>query len=141
MLAGTHNELLAGLDAQTAPSTIASTSLPYQWLSHQGSAVIAGDSGYSLIAGYNEMGWEVKWQAGSAGKAIDSMHVSSAYDKYRVWWGYNDIVHFMDLPKDIINPSEVSEFAYALNATHETPWFNAGQGERGLWLLPHPLLL
>ena len=129
MLAGTHNELLAGLDAQTAPSTIASTSLPYQWLSHQGSSVIAGDSGYSLIAGYNEMGWEVKWQAGSAGKAIDSMHVSSAYDKYRVWWGYNDIVHFMDLPKDIINPSEVSEFAYALSATHETPWFNAGQSE------------
>jgi len=129
MLAGTHNELLAGLDAQTAPSTIASTSIPYQWVSHQGSSVIADDSGYSLIAGYNEMGWEVKWQAGSSGKAIDSMHVSSAYDKYRVWWGYNDIVHFMDLPKDIINPSEVSEFAYALSATHETPWFNAGQSE------------
>ena len=129
MLAGTHNELLAGLDAQTAPSTIASTSIPYQWVSHQGSSVIADDSGYSLIAGYNEMGWEVKWQAGSSGKAIDSMHVSSAYDKYRVWWGHNDIVHFMDLPKDIINPSEVSEFAYALSATHETPWFNAGQSE------------
>ena len=129
MLAGTHNELLAGLDAQTAPSTISSTSLPYQWLSHQGSPVIAGDSGYSLIAGYNEMGWEVKWQAGTAGKAIDSMHVSSAYDKYRVWWGHNDIVHFMDLPSDIINPSEVSEFAYALEGIHETPWFNAGQSE------------
>jgi len=129
MLSGTHNELLAGLDARTAPSTIASTSIPYQWLSHQGSSVIAGDSGYSTILGYNEMGWEVKWQAGSSGKSIDSMHVSSAYDKYRVWWGHNDIVHYMDLPKDIINPSEVSEFAYALSATHETPWFNAGQSE------------
>ena len=129
MLAGTHNELLAGLDAQTAPSTISSTSLPYQWLSHQGSPVIAGDSGYSLIAGYNDMGWEVKWQAGTAGKAIDSMHVSSAYDKYRVWWGHNNNVHCMDLPSDIINPSEVSEFAYALQGIHETPWFNAGQSE------------
>ena len=129
MLAGTHNELLAGLDAQTAPSTISSTDLPYQWISHQGSPVIAGDSGYSLIAGYNDMGWEVKWQASTAGKAIDSIHVSSAYDKYRVWWGHNNIVHFMDLPKDIINPSEVSEFAYALQGVHETPWFNAGQSE------------
>ena len=46
-----------------------------------------------------------------------------------MWWGYNDIVHFMDLPKDIINPSEVSEFAYALTGIHETPWFNAGQSE------------
>ena len=129
MLAGTHNELLAGLDAQTAPSTISSTDMPYQWSSHQGSPVIAGDSGYSLIAGYNDMGWEVKWQASTSGKAIDSIHVSGAYSKYRVWWGHNDIVHFMDLPKDVINPSEVSEFAYALQGVHETPWFNAGQSE------------
>jgi hypothetical protein len=35
----------------------------------------------------------------------------------------------MDLPKDIINPSEVSEFAYATTGVHETPWFNAGQSE------------
>ena len=35
----------------------------------------------------------------------------------------------MDLPKDIINPSEVEEFAYALEGVHETPWFNAGQSE------------
>jgi hypothetical protein len=33
------------------------------------------------------------------------------------------------MPKDIINPSEVSEFAYALQGVHETPWFNAGQSE------------
>ena len=128
-MAGSHNELLVGIDARTAPSTIASTSLPYQWISHQGSPVITGDSGYSLIVGYNDMGWEVKWQSATSGKGFDSIHVSDAYSKYRVWWGHNDIVHFMDLPKDIINPSEVSEFAYALQGVHETPWFNAGQSE------------
>jgi len=127
--AGSHNELLLGLDARTAPSTISSTSIPYQWISHQGSPVIATDSGYSSILGYNEMGWEVKWQSSTSGKGFDSIHVSDAYSKYRVWWGHNDIVYFMDLPKDIINPSEVSEFAYALSGTHETPWFNAGQSE------------
>jgi hypothetical protein len=128
-MAGSHNELLVGIDASTAPSTISSTSLPYQWISHQGSKVIAADSGYSTILGYNEMGWEVKWQAGTSGKGFDSIHVSDAYDKHRVWWGHNDIVHFMDLPSDIINPSEVSEFSYALEGVHETPWFNAGQSE------------
>ncbi len=129
MLAGTHNELLAGLDARTAPSTIGSTSVPYQWLSHQGSPVIATDSGYSTILGYNEFGWEVKWQSSNSGIGIDSLHVSNAYSKYRAWWGHNNIVHFLELPKDIINPSEVSEFAYALQGVHETPWFNAGQSE------------
>ncbi len=128
-IAGTHNELLIALDAQSAPATISSTSLPYQWISHQGSTVIPADSGYSTILGYNEMGWEAKWLSGEEGKGIDSIHVSDAYSKYRVYWGHNNIVHFMDLPKDIINPSEVSEFAYALTGTHETPWFNAGQSE------------
>ena len=75
------------------------------------------------------MGWEVKWQSATSGKGFDSIHVSDAYGKYRVWWGHKTAVHFMDLPKDIINPSEVSEFAYATSATHETPWFNAGQSE------------
>jgi len=120
-MAGTHNELLVGIDASAAPATIASTSIPYQWISHQGSTVIPPDTGYSSILGYNDMGWEVKWQSATSGKGFDSIHVSDAYSKYRVWWGHNDIVHFMDLPKDIINPSEVSEFSYALQGVHETP--------------------
>ena len=128
-MAGAHNELLVGLDARAAPATISSSSIPYQWISHQGSTVIPPDTGYSLILGYNDMGWEVKWQSATSGKGFDSIHVSDAYSKYRMWWGHNDIVHFMDLPKDIINPSEVSEFAYAESAIHETPWFNAGQSE------------
>jgi hypothetical protein len=128
-MAGSHNELLVGVDASTSPGTISSQSVPYQWESNQGAPVIAADSGYSAILGYNDMGWEVKWQSETAGKGFDSIHVSDAYDKHRVWWGHNDIVHFMDLPSDIINPSEVSEFSYALEGIHETPWFNAGQSE------------
>jgi hypothetical protein len=128
-MAGSHNELLVGIDASTAPSIVRSTDIPYQWVSHQGSMVISPDSGYSTILGYNEMGWEVKWQSETSGKGFDSIHVSDAYDKHRVWWGHNDITHFMDLPSDIINPSEVSEFSYALEGVHETPWFNAGQSE------------
>ncbi len=128
-MAGSHNELLVGIDASAAPGTISSTSIPYQWVGHQGSTVIAPDTGYSSILGYNDMGWEVKWQSATSGKGFDSIHVSDAYSKYRVWWGHNNIVHFMDLPKDIINPSEVSEFAYAKSGIHETPWFNAGQSE------------
>ena len=35
----------------------------------------------------------------------------------------------MALPKDIVNPNEVTDFDYAASYTHETPWFNAGQQE------------
>jgi hypothetical protein len=128
-MAGSHNELLVGIDATAAPSSLAATSLPYQWISHHGARTMEPSSGNSSILGYNDMGWEVKWVSGTSGKGFDALHVSDAYGEYRVWWGHNDIVHFMDLPKDIINPSEVSEFAYALQSIHETPWFNAGQSE------------
>ena len=128
-MAGSHNELLIGLDASAAPATIAATSLPYRWVSHHGARTLEPSTGFSSILGYNEMGWEAKWVSGTAGKSFDAIHISDAYSKYRVWWGHNDIVHFMDLPRDIINPSEVSEFSYALSAVHETPWFNAGQSE------------
>ena len=38
-------------------------------------------------------------------------------------------MYFMDLPRDIINPSEVDDFPYGTSGVHETPWFNAGQSE------------
>ena len=128
-MAGSHNELLVGIDARAAPATIGATSFPYQWVSHHGARVIEPTTGYSSILGYNDMGWEVKWQSATSGRGLDSIHVSDAYSKYRVWWGHRNIVHFMDLPKDIINPSEVGDFAYATSGVHETPWFNAGQSE------------
>jgi hypothetical protein len=128
-MAGSHNELLVGIDASAAPAAISSTSIPYQWISHHGARVIEPTTGFSSILGYNDMGWEVKWQSATAGKGFDSIHVSDAYSKYRVWWGHQNTVHFMDLPKDIINPSEVGNFSYATSGVHETPWFHAGQSE------------
>jgi hypothetical protein len=90
-------------------------------------------SGFSSILGYNELGWEAKWVADTAGRKIDAMHVSNAYsdvnENYRVWFGFDDYVYYMKLPVDIINPSRVSEFEYATSGIHETPWFNAGQSE------------
>ena len=137
LMEGTHNELLAAVDATTNPSITSSDSVPYQWrgagMSGHGSPVIDSGTGYSTILGYNELGWEAKWLAPTAGRRIDSMHVSNAYsdvnENYRLWFGFDDAVYYMKLPVDIINPSMVTEFEYAASGNHETPWFNAGQSE------------
>ena len=131
---GSHNELLMGVDSITSPTITTSDDIPFQWAHHHvGSSVINADTGYSSILGYNELGWEVKWQGASAGKSIDAMHVSNAYsdisERYRLWFAFDDTVYYMNLPVDIINPSMVDEFEYNTSGTHETPWFNAGQGE------------
>jgi hypothetical protein len=137
LTAGTHNELLVGVDATTAPSITSSDSVPYQWMSAgpsgHGSPVIDVGTGYSSILGYDEQGWEAKWVADTAGRRIDAMHVSNAYsdvnEHYRLWFGFDDYVYFMKLPVDIINPSKVTNFEYETSGRHETPWFNAGQSE------------
>ena len=131
---GTHNELLVGVDSTTNPTVTSADSVPYQWsMHHFGSPVIDNATGYSSILGYNELGWEAKWVASTAGRKIDAMHVSNAYsdvnENYRLWWGFDDKVYYMKLPVDIINPSKVTEFEYKSSGNHETPWFNAGQSE------------
>ena len=128
-MTGSHNELFAGLDASTAPNITSGDSIPYQWQSHHGSMVIDDDTGYSTILGYDDMGWETKWTASSAGRSLQALTVSDAYDEYRMWWGFNGEIKFMKIPSDIINPSFVSDFEFAASGTHETPWFNAGQAE------------
>jgi hypothetical protein len=125
----THNELLVAVDATTAPNITSGDAIPYQWSSHQGSDVIDSDTGYSSILGWDERGWETKWLSSTAGRGIDSMSVNNSYDDYRLWWGFNDRVYYMTMPSDIINPSEVSNFAYSEAGVHETPWVNAGQSE------------
>ena len=131
-MAGSHNELLIGIDADGSPAGAITTSIPYDWQSNtnmRGSLVVPGTAGYSTILGYNEMGWEVKWESTEQSKPLDVMHVSDAYSKYRLYWGHNRTVHFMEIPKDVINPSEIADFSYATTGVHETPWFNAGQSE------------
>ena len=128
-MAGSHNELLIGVAAQTGADPVSYDAVSRQWQSHVGSPDMASDSGFSTILGYNELGWEVKWMSDTVGETVDLLHVSTAYNKYRLWWGSGGSVYFMDLPKDIINPSETDDFPYGTSGVHETPWFNAGQSE------------
>jgi len=127
-MAATHNELLASVDATSAPIAITDgDQLPYQWIGHQGSDVI--QAGFSSIMGWDERGWETKWISSSAGRKATALTVNNAYDDYRMWWGFNERVYHMTMPSNIINPSEVGNFEYAESGVHETPWVHAGQSE------------
>jgi len=132
-LAGTHTELLAAVDATTAPESVASTDIAYQWSSGpggHGSPVMDADTGYSSILAWNDTGWETKWLASDAGKAIEHMMVTNAgQGDYRLWWGFNKNVYHQMVPFDIVNPSQLTNYEYALTGVHETPWFDAQQTE------------
>ena len=125
-LLGTTNELLAIFDATSAPGTMDMFDGDGVLSAAQ---VIEPDTGFSSILGWNEGAWECKWLGGNVGQAISWAYVSNAYSTYRLWWATNQRVYYMALPRDIVNPNEITTFVYALSADHETPWFNADQEE------------
>ena len=141
-LVGTHTELIAAIDATTAPGAQAATDIPWQGGATSGASsrsqnVIAASSGQSSIVAWNDTGWETKWIAPSAkaGKQVDVMLVSNAgKGYYRLWWGLDGQVYSQLIPFDVTNPSQLvavegTDYAYESSGTHETPWFDAQQTE------------
>ena len=119
----THNQLLALLDATTGPSAISRLSAG----TFNNSEVVQPDTGRSAILGRDERAWQVLWTSAAGTLAITTGHVSNAYDSYRLWWAQDQRVYWMNLPRDVINPDEVSDQNYAASSTHETPWFDADE--------------
>ena len=139
---GTHTELIAAIDATTAPGAQAATDIPWQYGSTSGmgghsSSVIQAGSGSSSIVAWNDTGWETKWVAPSSktGKPVDVMLISNAgKGDYRLWWGLDGSVYSQLIPFDVTNPSQLvavdgTDYAYESTGFHETPWFDANQTE------------
>ena len=127
------NDLLAIFDSTSAPGSM---NMFDSDATMSAAEVISVDTGFSHILGWSgggppegQRGWEVKWLGGSSAQAISYAIVSNAYSTYRLWWGHNQRVYYMALPRDIVNPNEITTFAYAASADHETFWFNADQTE------------
>ena len=126
-----HNDLLSLVDSTSAAANdfdvfVADTLADAQ--------VIDPDVGVSSILGWNGQGWQVLWESAANTEAITYSLVSNAYSTYRLWWAHNRRVNYMDLPVDIVNPSETNDFDYAASATHDYPWLVVGQETNGLAL-------
>ena len=114
-LVGTHTELIAAVDATTAPGAQAATDIPFQYgasagISGHSAQVISASSGQSSIVAWNDTGWETKWIAPTAlaGKPVDKMLVSNAgKNDYRLWWGLDGKVYHQLIPFDVTNPSQL----------------------------------
>jgi hypothetical protein len=119
----TLNGLIAALDATTA----ASVTTMFLSEAPTNSAVISPDAGRSAIAEWDGQGWQVLWTSAANTLPVTAVHVSNAYNDYRLWWAQDQRVSWMTLPRDITNPNQISNRNYAASATHETPWFDADE--------------
>lgn len=125
-LEGSHNELIAALDASTGTgvSNIGTRSSgghgSHRW------GTFGARTGYSLVLGWDTRGWQVLWQSGASARPVNALLVTNAYSTYRLWWAANQLVYYMALPIDVINPLQVSTTQYEASGEIETPWFDAG---------------
>lgn len=124
-----HNDLLALIDATTAVSISTLSTRAFTGvmaMAGVGFSTFGASTGLSHILGWDTRGWEVKWLSDTGSQGVTSAVVSSAYNTYRLWWAINQRVLFMQLPVDVINPTQISEQDYATTGTLETPWFDGG---------------
>ena len=76
--------------------------------------------------------WHTLWAGGQDGEApadrprLITGHVSDAYGKYRLWFGTGIQLWYIDLPRYVVNPSQLPMYDYAYRAETISPWFNAG---------------
>ena len=119
-LTGSQNDLLALIDGTTAAAEV--DMFDSGGLGSHVASVINVDTGYSEILGWNGKSWETKWLGAASTAAADYMLVSSAYSEYRVWWAHNQRVYWMAQQRGIVNPDQVTSFAFAASGEHITPW-------------------
>jgi len=128
---GTHNDLVMLLDSTSAAANDFNV---FVTDSVNDAQVIDPDVGVSTLVAWDSRGWQVLWESATNTEAATVSHVSFAHSGYRLWWGHNRLVNYMDLPVDIINPNEQTDFNYASSAVIDWPFFQVGQENTGLAL-------
>ena len=124
-LAGSHNDLLAGIDS-TLISNISRGLVDGSPMGSQITGVATPPIGYSSIQAWDGRGWETKWLSGTNEEGVTAMLATSAHLGYRLWFAQNKRVHWMEISEEIINPNEDNNEAYASSSETWTPWFDAG---------------
>ena len=127
-----HNDLIAKVDSTSAAANDFDVFLGSGAIT--AGDVIDPDVGISTLLAWDTRGWQVLWESAANTEAITASYVSNADGGYRLWWGHNRRVLYMDLPVDIVNPHETNDRNYGSAATHDYPWLVAGEETNGLAL-------
>ncbi len=118
-----HTDLIIALDASSAASALSMIATRGVGTHH--GFTTPSLTGFSSVLGWDERGWEVKWLGSETARPISWTHVSNAYNEYNLWFAENQRVTKMSLPKDIVNPSQVTDMTFDSRTTQwESPWLD-----------------
>jgi hypothetical protein len=84
-----------------------------------------GTNGYSWVAKYNGLGWQVLWTTTTLNQAMYGGIVGTVYTR-RLYFDCGATLYSIPLPRVSILPKQISTSTYAASAIHITPWFHGG---------------
>jgi len=92
-----------------------------------GGEVFPTRTGYTTVVAWNGVGWHTLYQSGSTDYVGRVLGVSHAYSSYRLWFGVNQKVYYIELDAAIANPRHNTTKKFSsTQAVHITPAFNGG---------------
>lgn len=124
---GSKNDLLILMDASQAAGLSGIKTRVSRGVGNHHGATFSAQTGFGLILGWNEDGYEVKWESSESAAQLTIGDVSNAYSTNRLWWVSNQRVYYMALPIDVVNPLQVPTTAYGPSGTLETSWLDFRQ--------------
>ena len=86
----------------------------------------------SLVLAWNGQGWRVLYEGAGTDLDLRSLLVVGIAGDYRLFFWYGaatDVIPYLALPSDLVNPLRLPTYTYAAAATHDWPWFTAGQSD------------
>jgi hypothetical protein len=108
-----------------------------------GDVQIYDSTGASIVARYinqeplndpqRDGAWSVVYAAANAGLPARCMSVSTADGNYRLWFGIEETMKYVDLQRDLRNPTEIDGFKFdnVRGGEHLTPRFDADKATAG----------
>ena len=87
-----------------------------------GADVGPGVTGRTWIAKYTGLGWFRDWTSAATSTIGNTLLVSQAYSKYRLYWDVDSTLYWMDLNRGILNPREATTTPRAAAGEVIWPW-------------------
>jgi hypothetical protein len=87
-------------------------------------------TGQSAIYIWGGSAWQPLWVASQAGTVMHFLHYSDADDTYRLWWGTNERVYYLEFAGAVFQPRLAPTWPFAQTSYIETGRFDADWPEQ-----------
>ena len=90
----------------------------------QTDSVFADTATSSGVFKFNGVGWSILKLSGTEDESTSTAVVASVSDSYRLYFGMERSLMYIDLNPDLANPMEISTYEYDTPGRLYTPWFD-----------------